>query len=122
MKEVSNYGRKTWEPEFVCQGVSIKFTRIVEASGVTKVNGDITDGNGQYMGHVEVNDINGKSYVDIQRIGNLKRKTLVALYAKIHECLAFILKEQIDAEDEGSNNQQESSEGAGEAATEEEPG
>ena len=100
MKEASTFGRKTWEPEYVGQGVNITFTRTIDASNVTVISGEIKDGNGQYMGRVELNDNNGKSYVDIQRTGNLKRKTIVAIYAKIHECMAFALNEQIEAEAE----------------------
>lgn len=109
MKEAVTYGKKTWEPEFVGQGVSITFSRTIENNGVTLVSGEIKDGNNNYMGHVEINDRTGKSYVDIQRTDTLRRKTLVALYDKIHECIAFALKEQTDAEEEPQSGSQESS-------------
>ena len=119
MKESSTYGRKTWEPEFVGQGVGIKFTRITETNGEIIINGEITDGNGQCMGHAEVNERTGKSYVDIQRIGSMKRKTLVALYAKIHECLAFALSEEVAAENAQEAAEEEQT---GEGPEAEEPG
>lgn len=122
MKEASTFGRKTWEPEYVGQGVNITFTRTIDASNVTVISGEIKDGNGQYMGRVELNDNNGKSYVDIQRTGNLKRKTIVAIYAKIHECMAFALNEQIEAEAEDVDSGESASTGGGEGEASEEPG
>lgn len=122
MKEASTFGRKTWEPEYVGQGVNITFTRTIDAGNVTVISGEIKDGNGQYMGRVELNDNNGKSYVDIQRTGNLKRKTIVAIYAKIHECMAFALNEQIEAEAEDVASGESASTGGGEGEASEEPG
>ena len=73
------------------------------------------------MGRVEVNDRNGKSYVDIQRINALKRKTLAALYAKISDCVAFALKEQIEAETEEDTTVESPQEAASEEAGSENP-
>lgn len=109
MKESAKNLQQSWDPEYVGQGVNITFTRIID-SGVTTIRGEIKDGNSEYMGRVELNDRTGKSYVDIQRTDQMRRTTLVALYAKIHECLAFLLRDQITAEDDGTGSQDQEQE------------
>lgn len=99
MKEKGNFGRIPYEMEYVGQGVSVEFERTTSEGGI-RLKSDITDGNGNYMGHIEVNETLKKAYVDVQNIDRIKRSTLVNLFNKIAESVAYSLREEVAAEAE----------------------
>lgn len=99
MKEAGRFVRVPYETEFVGQGVSLQFNKEVSENGL-RIKSDITDGNGSYMGRVDLIEKDKVLYVDVKKIDLLKKTTIVNLIKTIAESFEYALRDEVAAEAE----------------------